>query len=318
MKLFDKLWAVVSTPEAGEDKEDDLLAYMSQMEYKSDGSLMQSSITKQKTGRRWASSHRKEIKTELYFDNVPTLGFEIVGSVSRWSTSNKLFRVKDPRGFIVEIPTGNLALLLKHTIVDHAKVLEPCVWGRDGSNHILIPTTSQLYKDAIKSTEEFDNRVKVSTLEVGDVVTWKSWNDNDEFVFLGRGKAIWQATIMQAKRYVPSHRWLSSSWKISRDDKQSENHETLLFEDEKYAFVFKNLRNDNIEYIVSSSKPVTKLDRRLDNVKIDFQNLFIDIPKRVDRMIEKYPLCSSWMRYKCNHEGLYCRVEAVGIKWKEN
>lgn len=44
--------------------------------------------------------------------NEPLNGFKISHSVSRYSTSNKLWRIKDPRGFELEISTGNMEEIL--------------------------------------------------------------------------------------------------------------------------------------------------------------------------------------------------------------
>lgn len=49
--------------------------------------------------------------------NDPMSGFKIVESVSRYSTSNKLWRIEDPRGFELEISTGNMEAILKEGCV---------------------------------------------------------------------------------------------------------------------------------------------------------------------------------------------------------
>lgn len=44
--------------------------------------------------------------------NDPMSGFKISHSVSRCSTSNKVWRIEDPRGFELEIPTSNMEGIL--------------------------------------------------------------------------------------------------------------------------------------------------------------------------------------------------------------
>jgi hypothetical protein len=90
---------------------------------------------------------------ELYFENTPALCFRIVGSVTRWSTSNKLIQVEDPRGFVVEIPASNLNTLLKHTTVEKGEVKEECVWGREGNNHTLLPVNSEIYEETLEKIQ---------------------------------------------------------------------------------------------------------------------------------------------------------------------
>lgn len=56
------------------------------------------------------------IPLDLYpkvYDNVPLDGFKIASTVSRYSTSNKLWRILDPRGFELEISTDNMETILK-------------------------------------------------------------------------------------------------------------------------------------------------------------------------------------------------------------
>lgn len=61
-------------------------------------------------------------------DNVPLIGFKVQHSVSRYSTSNKLWRILDPRGFELEMPTGDFAALLSTVTIDHGLIIEPCIW----------------------------------------------------------------------------------------------------------------------------------------------------------------------------------------------
>ncbi len=62
-------------------------------------------------------------------DNVPLKGFQIQQSVSRYSTSNKLWRVLDPRGFELEITTANLEELMMGCVIDHGLIKGTCIWA---------------------------------------------------------------------------------------------------------------------------------------------------------------------------------------------
>lgn len=61
-------------------------------------------------------------------ENVPMEGFRIQKSVSRYSTSNKLWRVLDPRGFELEIATGCFEDLVMDCVIDHGVIMAPCIW----------------------------------------------------------------------------------------------------------------------------------------------------------------------------------------------
>jgi len=79
-------------------------------------------------------------------DNKPTHGFKIVDTVSRYSTSNKFFRVEDPRGFELEIDVNNLLDLIEHHTIVQGTIMEPLVWARYGGNNYLISSNSEEYK----------------------------------------------------------------------------------------------------------------------------------------------------------------------------
>jgi hypothetical protein len=61
--------------------------------------------------------------------NVPMEGFRVQKFVSRYSTSNKLWRILDPRGFELEISTGCFENLILDGVIDHGVIMTPCVWG---------------------------------------------------------------------------------------------------------------------------------------------------------------------------------------------
>ena len=62
------------------------------------------------------------------WDNVPTTGFKIVDTVSRYSTSNKFWLVLDPRGVKFEISTGTFEELIMQTTIVKGVIQEACVW----------------------------------------------------------------------------------------------------------------------------------------------------------------------------------------------
>ena len=65
----------------------------------------------------------------LLLDNAPLHGFRIQKFVSRYSTSNKLWRILDPRGFELEVSTPCLDELMGDTdILKGGIIVEKCVW----------------------------------------------------------------------------------------------------------------------------------------------------------------------------------------------
>lgn len=213
IKISDKIWYVIKPDH--EDK----LAYMAQYKETKEGNPDSSTSKMQSTGRSWARVGAQTVykkkegdsRTYLYdengrpvidhvvpakegsehvVENVPTEGFYIGDSVSRWSTDNKLFRVTDPRGFCVEVPTGNIATLLHHTTVVNGVVQQGCVWGREGNSHILLPVNSEPYLITLDQMDTLENKlISIKELKVGDWV--KFFNDDKEYYYAGKARGTW-------------------------------------------------------------------------------------------------------------------------------
>lgn len=90
-------------------------------------------------GRRWETRGKKHevfdydepIPDNLQpriIDNIPLEGYRIKHSVSRCSTSNKLWRILDPRGFELEINTGTMEDLIMSGTIEKGLIIGPCIW----------------------------------------------------------------------------------------------------------------------------------------------------------------------------------------------
>lgn len=190
IKIQDKIWAVVHSQRGP-------LAYMCQVSLKSDGTPDNATAKMQDTGRTWARSgpiREQETGTEAFYDNIPTTGHTLGDSVSRWTTENKLFEVIDPRGFMVQVPTGNISTLLKHCTVIKGVVQEECVWGREGGSHILLPVNSEPYIEAKTMIKRVATEVVTApNLKLGDRFRQVRYGDvsKTEYEFFGMIKVSW-------------------------------------------------------------------------------------------------------------------------------
>lgn len=187
IKIHDKLWVVKSNRK---DYGDSDLSYMT---YHEDNNACEK---RKETGRSWAKCGDSNPVESLY-DNTPVDGMKIQECVGRWSTQNKVFRVRDPRGFVVEIPSGNLSTLLSCTTVAKSIVQEPCVWGREGNSHILLPVGSEPYMEAKEDSKTFNGMVTLGKLEPRDIVMF-SVDDSMEYIFFGKVKITWKGTVKRA------------------------------------------------------------------------------------------------------------------------
>jgi len=73
------------------------------------------------------------------YDNSPMRGFKIENSVSRDSTSNKLWRILDPRGFELEITTACLEIIIMEAgILKGGEIPAACSW-MSNKNLVVVP-----------------------------------------------------------------------------------------------------------------------------------------------------------------------------------
>lgn len=101
----------------------------------------------------WAKSKQSET-----LENKPLKGFKISKMVTHgggWNDLTVHWRIVDPRGFELEISSGNLGKLFQYCKVDHGDIEEACVYGFDkanGSKVVLLPVNSDIYLDSVTST----------------------------------------------------------------------------------------------------------------------------------------------------------------------
>lgn len=134
---------------------------------------------RQSTIDSWTCKANKD-KSEI-IDNKPHGGFKLSKKVTHgggWNDLNVFWRIMDPRGFELEISSGNLAKLFQYCTIDHGNIQEECVWGWDkgnGSKVVLLPVNSEIYLESVKSTEVHNAKpLTVKDIQLGDEVELKS------------------------------------------------------------------------------------------------------------------------------------------------
>jgi hypothetical protein len=91
--------------------------------------------------------------------NIPQSGFKLSKKVTHgggWNDLTVYWRVVDPRGFELEISSGNLAKLFQYCDISKGDISGECVWGWDkanGSKVVLLPVNSEIYISSQKSTD---------------------------------------------------------------------------------------------------------------------------------------------------------------------
>lgn len=112
-------------------------------------------------------SKPKNVKTEV-IDNISLSGFKISKEIRRWSTSNGVWRIEDPRGFELEITSGNMAYLIAECQIQNGTIANQLIWCRDGSYNYLLPTSSEEYKSYTKNTTCIKSGLKIRDIKIGD------------------------------------------------------------------------------------------------------------------------------------------------------
>lgn len=185
IKIYDELWVVKEIGNEGTTNEN--LSHMSHVT--SDSTFS----NRQETGRKWAAKYSNPATPEEHvYKNVPMKGFKLGKSVSRWSTDNKLFRLEDPRGFVVEISTGNLEMLMRDVTIVKGEIQEECLWGRE-KNNILVSVNSEPYLNSYKPS---NTTVSVKSLKIGDEVRM---TNGKKYIYAGMIKPTFKIPVVKRK-----------------------------------------------------------------------------------------------------------------------
>jgi hypothetical protein len=139
------------------------------------------------SGNNWYSNGKQATLPPSSVENKPMNGFKfsrLIGGGGRgWDARSDAWRVIDPRGFELEIGSGNVEEIMDVCTIVNGEILQDCVWGRLGSNNILIPVTSDAYEAATANTDRMGKSVSVRDIKPGNKIIFKN---GDEGIYYGR------------------------------------------------------------------------------------------------------------------------------------
>lgn len=115
---------------------------------------------------KWAHS---DVKHHVIPDKI-LRGFTLGTMITR--NGHTVWRVQDPRGFILEISAENLSYIIQHTSIIDKEIQCACRWAWSRNVLYLLPVDSDLYKDAqINTDRRHAKRIRPSDVTPGsDVV----------------------------------------------------------------------------------------------------------------------------------------------------
>jgi hypothetical protein len=137
--------------------------------------------------KSWNGWRDKEI-TALDFENEPTSGFVLNKKVGEtrwgWNPRKAWVRVYDPRDFEFEISVANLLFILEECSAIKGKGLEgEFVYSWDGAELVLLPVSSQEYKNSSEFTALQTRKIGKKDMKDGCLYTSK---ENKQVMYLGR------------------------------------------------------------------------------------------------------------------------------------
>lgn len=143
-------------------------------------------LRKETSWNRWCDEEIPAMEIE----NEPTSGLTLNKGIKRYSWSHygsgrSMIRIYDPRGFEYEIEPGNLVGLLMHTDCNRREIRGDLVYAWHRGDLLLLPTSSEEYKNAKKYTQLQSQKVSARDLVPGRTYVTKA---QDNVVYLGRYK----------------------------------------------------------------------------------------------------------------------------------
>lgn len=120
-------------------------------------------------------------------ENEPMTGYILNKGVQRYghfNSSSAKLRIYDPRGFEFEISMSNFIEITKYSNILKQEIEQECVLGWEAGELVLIPTNSELYKQAQEySNSLFKLKIEKINLEVGKSYKTKTKNN---LLYLGK------------------------------------------------------------------------------------------------------------------------------------
>jgi len=238
-------------------------------------------------------------------NNEPLEGFEIAKSVRRygWNGSgNVSWRITDPRGFDLEISSDNFASLVSNCILEKGRILGKCVWGRSGSNNILLHENSEPYQLALKKTSQLNSKLPISAAQPGDIVELVRSKTNDQpMMYMGKYYLLTANPMIRGGQYTTtvSLTLFSSKQTIVHIFKSLDSDDYFCFGNPKISHQIQRADKplDSEEFakkaMMSSKNELANIfDNRNDILLVS--NSKIDVNKITSKLIPTHPKLSSW------------------------
>lgn len=119
------------------------------------------------------------------YENVPLSGFFVGTSIkhsSRWGSGGDKWRIEDPRGFELEINSGNFEEIVRRCTIIQGKIQEQCIWARLGAQNILVPVHTDEYQETLRNTKIAKKKESIRDAKPGDLLVLQN---GEEGIYMG-------------------------------------------------------------------------------------------------------------------------------------
>jgi len=146
-------------------------------------------------------------------DNKFQSGFRILDYVSRCSTSNKVFNILDPRGFILQLYCEATMYLIENCTIINGTIQDKLIWSNTGQ---LI--TESDYNEVCSQMidKRAQNTIRCNTvplgatveLDTGEIVTWYGRHHTLTYNHVDKGiEYVWDKTKRNYIKGVNNSTW---------------------------------------------------------------------------------------------------------------
>lgn len=213
-------------------------------------------------------SKPKNPKTEV-IKNEAVSGFRISEEIRRWSTSNVVWRIVDPRGFQLEISSGNMAYLIAETSIHEGWIDATLQWVRDGAQNYLLPVSSNEHKTYTLNTVTLNNKMGIKDITIGDhihtlngtdgiylggyyLLDFHGFSYEEKSKFIGTSRRYFIKNLTTNK--ISLHSTLKGLSIIEANKEENKDWSSWInsMDDERYRYVSK--KKPNVKAIAETAK----------------------------------------------------------------
>jgi len=245
------------------------------------------------TAQQWAQKEQPAME----IPNEWLAGFKIESVVGRNTTENKVWRIKDPRGFLLEIQSPNFAQILENCNIKKGEIEEECSWTVNSSGRWELFSKTFPEELLAEMSKTKDDVPKTTKLKIGDVINIshdinflsnKKIEKSQEYVCVGvvyqnyaslKYQDILYDNHFIGKRGIPGfvkHMVKYRTWHYKFSDRVEYVRYTKIYSAKR--FLFKSLESEETFVLLTSTHevPLRNITMEFDTSEKELNEIFKD------------------------------------------